>query len=292
MRDDDLAFVELMQRELRDVRWPEPAEIRARARRRSRRTAVVAAMAVLAVTSASAVAVAARPGLPTAPASVAATAEPSPSERVLAEVPLDVLLGPADVRTQSEALTQAGLDEPVRVDAQLLLCHKRQGHTASWESSRYSRSVTLVRSRSAVADNASAEFVLSEDVYRVAPEVGRRFFAGIDKMLAPCENWRSRGPTQWQGEVVDAEVIHRWQVVDRNFAGTESVLLRHTVGQARNLKTGQAFGSPSPPASTAVVRAGDLVSVIKLGRDGTEPELRRLATVAAERMCPAANSRC
>ncbi|MFJ8576968.1 hypothetical protein [Micromonospora sp. NPDC093277] len=291
MRDDDLAFVELVRRELREVRWPEPAEIRARARRRSRRTAVVVAVAVLTVASASAVAVAAHPGLTPAP-SLAATAGPSPSERVLAEVPLDVLLGPADVRTESEALTQGGLGESIRIDDQLLLCNQLQGLTASWEPSRYSRSVTLLRSRPAGADHLPVDFVLSEDVYRVAPEVGGRLFAGIDRMLVPCDNWRSRGPAQWQGEVIDAEATHRWQVVDRSFAGTESVLLRHTVGPARNLKTGQAFGSPSRPTNTAVVRVGDLVSVINLGRDGTEPELRRLATIAAKRMCPAVNPRC
>ncbi|GAA2224371.1 hypothetical protein ACFY2R_02905 [Micromonospora olivasterospora] len=285
---DDLRFVEQLHRDLLAVRWPEPAEIRARAGRRSRRTAVLAAVAVLVVASASAVAVAARPGPPPASPPVTAIAGPSPSGWVPAEVPLEVLLGPADVRTTSEALTQAGLGEKVSVDELLLYCHHAQRLTADWEPSRYSRSVTLVR-RSA---GAKPEFVLSEDVYRVAPEVGGRLFAGIDKMLAPCGNWRSRGPVTRQGEVIDAEAIHRWEVVDRNFAGAESALLRHSVSKPRNLTTGRTFGSPSSPAGTAVVRVGDLVAVINMGRGGTEPELRRLAGVAADRMCPAANPPC
>ena len=46
MRDDP-TFVEQIQRDLRDVRWLEPEEIRSRARRRSRRTAVLSAVTVL-----------------------------------------------------------------------------------------------------------------------------------------------------------------------------------------------------------------------------------------------------
>ena len=41
---EDLTFVDRLHRDLREVHWPEPAEIRARARRRSRRTAVLSAV--------------------------------------------------------------------------------------------------------------------------------------------------------------------------------------------------------------------------------------------------------
>jgi hypothetical protein len=218
---------------------------------------------------------------------------PAPTTRAAAEVPLDVLLGPADVETKSDSLTQAGLGEGVVVDEMLLYCHRSQRLTANWEPSRYSRSVTLLRQRPAGTDRRPGDFVLSEDVYRVAPDVAGRLFAGIDKLLAPCVSWRSSGPIQWQGKLIDAAATHSWQVVDRNFAGTESVLLRHTVSQARNLATGRPLeGTPPRPVSTAVVRVGDLVSVINVGRDGTEADLRRLSGVAAKRMCPAANPRC
>ncbi|MEU2612744.1 hypothetical protein ABZ570_14360 [Micromonospora sp. NPDC007271] len=292
MRDDDLAFVELVQRELRDVRWPEPDEIRARARRRSWRTAVLAAVAVLAVASGSAVTAWARPGPPAAPFTTMASPTSSPSERVAAEVPLEVLLAPADLRTDAEALTQSGLAERVEIARGLLWCHRFQRMTAQWEPSRYSRSVTLLSARPAGTDQSAKEVLLTQDVYRVEPDVARRLFAGIDKMLAPCGNWRTEGPVQWQGKEVSAQVTHRWQVVDRSFAGTESVLLRHSIGQARDLGTGRSLGALPAPESTAVVRVGDLVAVINLGRDGTESDLRRLATVAAARMCPAANPRC
>lgn len=302
---DDVTFVERLRRDLRDVRWPEPTEIRARARRRSLRTALAAAAAVLVVASGSAVAVAAHRAPSTPPSTGSAPSRVSPSLSSLpaspeptgtawtpAEVPLDVLLGPADLRTKSEPLTQAGLGEGVSIAEGLLYCHKFQGLAVDWELSRYSRSVTLLKERPAGADHPPSDLVLTQDVYRVAPDVGGRLFAGIDQVLAPCETWRASGPTQWRGKMIQAQVTHRWQVVDRNFAGTESVLLRHTISQAQNLKTGRSLGALPAPDSTAVVRVGDLVSVITLGRAGSESDLRRLTAVAAKRMCPAANPRC
>ncbi|MFU8852125.1 hypothetical protein ACNAW0_14255 [Micromonospora sp. SL1-18] len=324
MRDDDLAFVELVQRELWDVRWLDPAEIRARARRRSRRTAVLAAAAVLAVASASAAAVAAgrhpsgsasaasgsaSPATTAAstvsgvapPASGPASAGPfgpaspaaTPSSWTPAEVPLDVLLQPTDLAAKTEApLTEAGLGEGVQLDQMLLYCREFQGLRAGWEPSRYSRSVTILRDRPQNAGRRPGDVLLMQDVYRVAPDVADRIFTRMGELLAPCQQWRSSGPIQWHGKTIRAQVVHSWQEVDRDFAGEESVLLRHTVTQARNLDTGKQLAEVSEPDSTAVVRVGDLVSVIGVGQDGTEADLRRLATVAAERMCPAANPHC
>ncbi|MCW3815348.1 hypothetical protein ONA91_12875 [Micromonospora sp. DR5-3] len=306
MRDDDLAFVDRVQRELGDVRWPEPVEIRARAQRRSRRTAALAALAVLTVASASAVAVAARPDASGTPSTVAepasalpASGEPeptfprrSPIASPAAEIPLDVLLQAADVKAKTEApLTQSGLGEGVQLDEMLRYCRKVQGQRAEWEPSRYSRSLTLLRNRPG-AEQPPSDVLLNQDVYRVAPDVADRIFAEMAEVLAPCREWRSSGPTRWQGKTIRAQVVHSWQEVDRNFAGDESVLLRHTVVEARNLDTGNLLPDVSKPDSTAIVRVGDLVSVIKIGRGGTESDLRRLAGVAADRMCAAANPRC
>lgn len=41
-----------------------------------------------------------------------------------------------------------------------------------------------------------------------------------------------------------------------------------------------------------MVRVGDLITVLTVGRDGTEPELRQVAAVAADRLCVAANVAC
>lgn len=70
------------------------------------------------------------------------------------------------------------------------------------------------------------------------------------------------------------------------------MLLRHDVSQPRDQQTGKPIGDLPRPTSTAVVRVGDLITVLGVGQTGTEPELRRLAEVAARRMCLAANPPC
>ncbi len=285
---DDLSFVQRVQRDLSEVRWPEPAEIRARARRRNRRTALVAAVLVAATTST--VALLAGGAVPALNTTAAHPAAPLP---VRNEIALEALLQPADLHVEtSPPLTEAGLGAPVRVDDLLLVCNEAQGRTATWETSRYSRSVTLLRHRPPGADHPPSDLLLSQDVYRVTPEVAGRFVHGLGTLLGPCAGWRAAGPTQWGNQLIQAEVVHRWETVARDFTGDEALLLRHTVSQARNLETGKPLGATSKPRAVAVVRVGDLVTVLNQGRDGTEPELRRLAALAARRLCVTANPTC
>ncbi|NJP32711.1 hypothetical protein [Micromonospora thermarum] len=285
---DEMSFVEHVHRELSDVRWPEPAEIRARARRRSRRTALVAA--VLVVATASTVALLAGRLAP-APATTAALETAPVPERN--EIAREALLQPGDLGIETDPpLTQADIGAPVRVADLLLVCHESQGRTAAWEVSRYSRSQTLLRQRPPGFDHPLSDVQLSQDVYRVAPEVAGRFFQRMGTLIAQCAAWRSVGPTQWGSRVVRAETIHSWESVERDFTGDESLLLRHTVTRAKNLETGEFSGAAPKPTTVAVVRVGDLVTVLSQGRDGTEPELRRLAMLAARRLCVAANPPC
>ncbi|MEV0002446.1 hypothetical protein AB0H28_09185 [Micromonospora sp. NPDC050980] len=288
MRDDDPTFIELLQRELHAVRWAEPAELRARARRRSRRTAVAAAVAVLALTSGAAF-VTSRGA--TAPAS--APAVPSVSVWTAAEVPAGALLQPVDLRPAIVTpWNEAGLGEEIRLDEMLAVCRKDQGLLTRWEQSRYSRSVTIVRERPGGADQREGQVLAMQDLYRVSPDRADRLFAGLPALLGPCRQWRSSGPTAWRGATIRAEAVHSWQEVDRDFAGDESVLVRHTVGEVRNLDTGATLDDRTSVTSQAVVRVGDLVSVLRNGSDGSESQLRGLARLAAERMCAAANPGC
>ncbi|PZG07613.1 hypothetical protein C1I95_30840 [Micromonospora craterilacus] len=284
---DEMTFVERLHHDLQDVRWPEPAELRTRARRRRRRTVLTAAASVLVVAAASAVVMTNL----AAPPPQLATPLMEPSVRAFAEIPLASLVQPGDLRVNTDPpLGEAGLGEPVRLDVMLLACHEEQGLTTRWETSRYSRSQTLLRSRPHGAEPRPADLVLNQDVYRLAPQVAAGLFARIDVLLAPCATWRSKGDAQWGDRIAQAEASHQWEVTDRDFAGDEAVLIRHTT-RIRNLDTGETR-APGRPETTAVVRVGDLVTVMGLGRDGTESELRRVATVAAGRLCAAANPPC
>ncbi|MET7833580.1 hypothetical protein ABZS44_12195 [Micromonospora sediminicola] len=288
MRDDDPAFIDLMQRELHTVRWPEPAELRARARRRSRRTVAAAAAAVLALTSGAAF-VAADRGTPPAPAA----ASPSATAWRATEVPADALLQPADLRPAvTTPWSEAYLGEEIRLDRMLEVCRQDQGLGTVWVSSRYSRSVSLVRERRGTGGQPEGQVLASQDLHRLAPEDGERLFDGLPALLAPCRTWRATGPVEWRNRMVQAEVVHSWQEVDRGFAGDESVILRHTVERARRLDTGASIGDPSVPREQAVVRVGDLVTVLSTRVDGSEAELRELARVAVRRMCVAAHPGC
>ncbi|SCL55002.1 hypothetical protein GA0070606_2375 [Micromonospora citrea] len=285
---DDTSFVERLRRDLSDVRWPEPAEIRARARRRSRRTAAAAAAVVFLVAG---VAVGVGDRLRPAPASEAASTGGEPGRY---EVPTAALLQPADLPAPAAPpMVEAGLGERVRVDVRLEACLENRGTRPEWVESRYSRSQTLLRARPAGAVPQPRDVLLTQDLYRVHPAAAPGIVDDLARRLTPCVAWQRHGQTDRQGRVVEeAGATHGWHVVERDFAGSQAAMLRHTVSSPRHLVTGREVGGAPAPTSTAVVRVGDLVTVFSLGDGGSEAELRRLATVAATRMCAVANPRC
>ncbi|MEH1167650.1 hypothetical protein V6V47_19920 [Micromonospora sp. CPCC 205539] len=280
---DELMIVERIHRDLSDVRWPEPQEIRARARRRRRRTAV-AATVVLTLAGVSAF---------TLVSAERESAPPSLTAPVRGEITADSLLQPADLPQPAQmALSESGLRESLRLDDVLGYCRSSQGMLPVWQASRWSRSQTLLRVRPAGDVGTSNDVLLSQDLYRVTPEAADAFFTDLDRLLAPCAEWRSVGPYEVAGVSGTGEAVHRWTVVQRDFAGDGAALLRHTVSPPRDQKTGKAIGGAPAPTSTAVVRVGDLIAVLSLGRQGTERDLSRIAAVAARRMCLAANPPC
>ncbi|MCG5444626.1 hypothetical protein NIE79_002784 [Micromonospora sp. NIE79] len=286
MRDDP-TFVEQIHRDLRDVRWLAPEEIRSRGRRRSQRRIVVATV-VLALAGVSAVAVAA-PRKSSPPALPAAAPSASPTQH---EITTDALLQPADLPQQVDVqLSQSGLGEPVLLDHMLAVCRASQGHSPGWQYSILSRSQTLVPKRAA-AILTESDGLVTQDVFRLAPDAAVQLLANLDDLVAPCAEWNSVGEYKVGGATGTGSATHRWAVVQRDFAGDGAALLRHTGSQPVDQKTGEPIGAPPRPTTTAVVRVGDLITVLSLGQAGTELDLRRLAEVAARRMCVAANPAC
>ncbi|MEV6372761.1 hypothetical protein [Micromonospora musae] len=280
-------FVEKVQRDLRDVRWPDPEEIRARARRRSRRN-VAALTAVLALAGISATTLVA-PGHSSAPPA----ASVDPSGPVRAEITTEALLRPADLGLASaeSQLTESGLAEPIRIDDMLGACRTSQGLSQTWPS-RWSRSQTLLAERPESVALPPGDVQAMQDVYRLTPGGAEAFLADLDQILAPCVQWRSVGPYEWKGRAGTAEAVHQWRIVRRDFAGDGAAMVQHVVTQARDVKTGEPSGEVPQPTYKAIIRVGDLVAVLGLGRHGTESELLQLSTVAAGRMCQAANPGC
>ncbi|TDB75749.1 hypothetical protein [Micromonospora sp. KC723] len=288
---EDLDLVERMRRELAAVQWAEPAQLRARARRRSRRAVLMSATAVLVVASAAGLAVSGPPSprQPTVTPAVAASLAVSPAPP-RAEIPLDVLLRPGDLRRRTAPpLTESGLAEPVVLDGALGRCLRERDNWTGWTVSRYSRSqsVQLASSRTGARNG----LYLTQNLYRLRPETASRFLVDVDRWVRVCAQWTTPvepAPTGWTAAVVR----HRWEVTARAFTGDEAVLLRQTVYPP--VEDGSATASRSAPvrSTQAIVRVGDLVTVVSLWTDGDEQELRRLAGVAAARMCDAANPGC
>ncbi|MET8039954.1 hypothetical protein ABZU25_03695 [Micromonospora sp. NPDC005215] len=286
MRDDP-TFVERLQRDLRDVRWLNPEEIRSRGRRRSQRRIVVTTV-VLALAGVSAVAVA-DPGQSPSPSPALPVASAAPTRH---EITTDALLQPADLAQQVDVqLSQSGLGEPVLLDHLLGACRTSQGRSDGWQMSILSRSQTLVPKR-APAILTEADGLVTQDLFRLTPDAAVQLLATLDDLVAPCAEWTSVGGYKAGGATGTGVATHRWTVVQRGFAGDGAALLRHTGSPPVDQKTGEPIGAAPRPTSTAVVRVGDLITVLSLGQAGTEPELRRLAEAAARRMCAAANPAC
>ncbi|WP_433389959.1 hypothetical protein [Micromonospora sp. KLBMP9576] len=308
---DDVTLVEQVRRDLRDVRWPEPAEIRARARRRSRCTALTAAVATLAVLSGSAYAAAGRSGssspLITAasesPAPLVVAASVSPAHVVPSEIPQEALLAPGDVPLRTGVqLGETGLAEPVRIDPLLESCGHERGVPSVVPTSRYSRSRTLLR---ASVDPAVRRPALTQDVYRVDPGQGRLVFGFVGMLLNACAQWQLTGSALVDGRPVRTVDTHRWEAPVSGFAGDESVMLRHVSLTPRGSVGGPAVAANPSVEVTVVVRVGDLVTVVATGPDTvadtvdarpgqslSNAYLETLGRTAARRMCVASNPGC
>ncbi|MBM0206150.1 hypothetical protein JNW90_26410 [Micromonospora sp. STR1s_5] len=288
MRDDDLAFVERVHRDLRDVRWPEPAEIRATARRRSRRTVALATVAVLVAVTGPAYALTERASAPPA------TAEPALTQgTVRADIPLDSLLPVTEVPVKSGVqLGDAGLGEVVRLDPTLQKCGDDRGVPAFPAYSRYSRSQTLLSPTKDGRPPVRVE--LSQDVYRLDPLVSARLFTYLRALLDACPEWRFAESVVAAGETTPNVSKHAWETAASNFAGDESILVRHVPFAPRGPASGRTLQRSSPVAMTVVVRVGDLITILVPNPDLGLPDadLEALGRTAARRLCPAANPAC
>ncbi|RKN23676.1 hypothetical protein D7147_01070 [Micromonospora musae] len=285
-------FVEKVQRDLRDVRWPDPDEIRARARRRSRRRATAAAVAVLVFSGATVALVNRADEARTVAASggrVGAAGVGVPAEALLSKSDLPV---PADIE-----IGESGARESVRVDPLLDECAQQRGLPVNPVVSRYSRSRSLLR-HPETDGRQSVQSVLTQDVYRVNADEADRILADLDRSVSSCSWWRQPAQPDERPENVTE---YGWQVVARDFAGDRALLLRRVT--APSSSPVRSTAEELPAAVLFVVRVGDLVAVAGTPSTGvvrpiidqphlTDDQLRELARTVAGRMCADADRRC
>ena len=156
------------------------------------------------------------------------------------EIPLAALLTPDLPVKTGPRLGTTGLAETVQVDPLLESCGREREVAAQLPVSRASRSQTLLRPGARV--DVPIAKVLSQDVYRIELPRGRWLFwrdrpaaqrlRGLDPQRVHADR-RSEQPARTEQE-------HSWEPAARDFAGDQSVLLRHVARQPREQVGGEA----------------------------------------------------
>ncbi|WP_018810724.1 hypothetical protein [Salinispora pacifica] len=291
---DELSVSEPMQRGLRDVRWLEAAELRARARRRSRRTALLAGIVLVGTLAVVTVAVINPPWsyspATSVPVQAAVGSTPaSPAGQVAAvrsDLPPELFVQQSDLVVRTELhLGEAALGGTVTLG----LGRDRCGPGPEAEA-WMNRSQTLLR-WSAGGPDRLGDILVVQDLYRFRGDDAARFFAEVRQTIASCPQQGEVWTAYHEGSAVELKALHHWDTPQVDFAGEESLLLRHSSSLSVNPTTGEPQAVANSPELRVVLRVGDLVTVLFLSMAG-EAELVRLADVAARRMCTAASPPC
>jgi hypothetical protein len=295
MPDDFDQLTTRLMHGLTAVQWPEPGELRARARRRTIRTVVAAPLVVALVVTGTVWGVRAGSGDARSnepaggPTPSAVTTGPTTVPTRLppwggAEIPIDALLQPADVGParhienvytwvpgtygawtfqQDRCLAFGGLKINAWRDFQFMRIH----HVAPDPPEDVNNQNVYVEAER--YPNATAAIVI-DDVRRIVSACAR--YDGGESEAGP-----------------DTHSDITQTVLDEGFAGTESLLIRQRVDIRQN-GTDRAIGDPLM-TTYAVVRVNDLVTIIS--RNADDPAaLRDLGRKAAARLCVAAEPRC
>ena len=292
---DDLSH--RLARALTSVQWAEPGELRARARRRSRRAFVAAPVAVtLVVLSVAWYAGFRGDGAPVADDSTigpssSTTTTPSPRPSLTMDpawIPLDALLQPADV---GEGLDFANVltsdSEPLRLwYFELSQCPAYAGlGITAYDTYQYMRIHQIVPRGVIGGERGDAVFVQAR---RYPAEVASTVVLDIRRALTACGQYERAG-----GEASSpqrpAYTTFTWTIIDEDFAGDDSLLIRQRV-ESFVTGTGQRIGE-SIVETYAVVRVGDVITIVSR-YSADEAEIANLATKAAARLCIASNPRC
>jgi hypothetical protein len=277
-------LVDRIAADLAGVRWPEAAEIRRTARvRRGRRAALAAALAVVGIAGVSVAVLDHRAiSLPT----VAVPPVSPAAEQIL--IPAAAMLDGTDLGRATDA-NESFSDPPnaTGTDPFLDICATDRRHSLQ-RTARDQKIRTLLRHRPATEEHSSADYVLQQRLFRLPVAQAGQFMTDLGSAVAACSEWVSAGKIERAGKVVPASTTHRWRMVAGRFAGDESTIVEHSFAAE---VAGQAVET-SRPSLIALVRVGDLVTVITPKAGTPLDVLSRWSAAAATRMCATANPSC
>ncbi len=294
-RLDDLP--DRLSRDLAEVRWPEPAEIRARAQRRSIRTVAAAPVAALVTLSVGIVAAftggwpmparvlsTTSPSLAVTPAAI--TARPTETDQVL--ILAEAVLLPDDVGrdliVRNEIRSRSGPPSYWAFDMTPCPAYAGMGIEA-YRGYEYMYFYHISTDPTAGLMEGDTLFV---QAMRYPGEVASTVVGDIRRAILACRSYEVEG-SEASSPAAPAHGLFTWALLDEGFTGDQSLLVRERVDSVSDV-TGDLVGQPIVEVF-AVVRVNDLVAVIS--RYSTdEAEIATLSEVAATRMCLAATPRC
>jgi hypothetical protein len=290
---DDLP--QRLARDLASVRWPEPAVIRARARRRTIRSVVAAPLAVMLVLlgigwrawlGGDAAALA---GMPTSTfTSDTTTTTPSMRPQDPQWIPSEAMLQPEDVGT-GQRIGQDLTNEAGRLDLWLFDFNGCPAY-ADLGVTVYRQHQFMRISQIAPEDKPGLEGsdTLFVQTGRYPDQLASTVVDDIRRSVLACTQYDREGSEASTPER-PTHAVFTWTLLDEDFAGDDSLLIYESVGSVADA-TQQQIGEPIVMVH-AVVRVNDLVTIIS--RYSTDPvEVMLLGERAVPRLCTAAIPRC
>lgn len=270
---DDLAA--RLDHELPDPRWDDAATLRHRGTRRRHAAVAGAAAAAVLVVALGSWAVAGRPEAGPPPISPAPTARPVPTSTGAAEpqIPDAALLQPADVRSDYE-IQNAYLELP-GVNPAWPFGAAGCPQYAALEIDAF-RHYTAFRGHS--VSDAQGRNAVHEEVRRYAADRAAEVMTDVERVVEACslfENYESEFTTEERPTTAE----RAYDILDRDFAGDESLLVRLQI---------DVFDQTGTPIDRSVVvhgvvRVGDLVAFVLVERDDVQ-RTRELTAKAALRL--------
>ena len=273
--------------DLTAVRWLPAAELRRRVRRRRQRVTAAAVALVTALTAAGATG-AAGVGFADRDSAPPPATTPSVAAEGPLVIPASALLRPDDAGAGPDT-QQDSVDafQPIGFGTMLNVCFQERAPELLALRPRYAYGQTLLLGTE--NDRPARPYLLAQAAYRLSAPLAATFLDDVRAATEGCDGFTQTGEIERDGAKVEARGEYHWSVVATGFAGDESILVRQDA-RTRNVKTGKVLGESSE--LRAYVRVGDLVTVLS-PRSGTAvDEVRRLGTVAAERLCGAAHPPC
>ncbi|GIF73752.1 hypothetical protein [Asanoa siamensis] len=301
---DDSDLAARIAADLGQVRWPAAEEIRRSARRRTRRSVLAASLSVLVLFTGVWVAAtrpfdqppatqpefAAQPSLPEPVATTVGPGDP-------AWIPPEALLGPEDVGA-GLVVSRVEVDQDRPVDGLVFALEPCPAYpkVRTYQGAyQFRRQQTVGYPPKVPGQPETAMAVLHQTVLRLPDGGARELMTEAVRGAEVCGKYVSSGTLsatndEAGGAVVKqmkVETAHTWSLLDRGFAGDDSLLFEHRMtAYAGRMDTDLGV------STVVVLRVGDLVATVEQVNGDPPDSTRKLATRAAAWLCTAATPPC